>query len=371
MHNKNKVWSLILLTLLLILFATIATAAKVKVAVVIEIPGEKAFTKCLVVEQGTNAFQILNRSSRDIVWSEEGPSGHGICSINSVGCPIDDCFCASEQSWHTYLKESGHSSWIDLLQTKSLDGGENCKEHYCAQPGDILSLIYADETTRPQSYSFSQICGKSGDLKDYYFATIEPKNPEKGDEITVKITDNKTNEGVEKAEVNAYFKDDKIYSGITDESGEYNFTALNSGTYIVKLNVKGYETPQQSLKIDVVQESETPEETTTTTPEETTTTITEETTSTTTEETTTTTEEPTTTTTVTTTTSTTEETTTTTLSEETTTTTEPEETNVPIGQVTTFPVESTSAALTIGILVIVASVTYMGYSAYKNKKTDS
>jgi hypothetical protein len=362
MHKKNKIWSAILLISLIIIFATAATAVKVKVGVVIEMPGEKTYTKCLSVDEGTDAFQLLQKTGRDILWSQPGPSGHGICSINAIGCPKEECFCASEQSWYTYIQEPGRESWVDLLQSRYFDGGESCDEHYCAKQGDILGLIYAEDGTKPKDISFTQICAKNPDLKQYYSAIIEPENPQEGENITVRVTDRKTIEGIRKAEVSAYFKGDEIFSGTTDELGEAIFSADSRGIYTVKLNVKGYEMPQESIDITVGPKSET----TTTEPETVTTTTIEETT---TEETTTSTEPTTTTSTSTTSTTTTQETTTTT--EQTTTTTEPEENKGPIGQVIGFPVEGTGLALILGILVIVAAAAYFGYNAYKGKKAEN
>jgi len=147
-----------------------------RVAVVISWPDGAVYTKCLNVERLTNAYDLLGKTGLNITWSSPGPWGHGLCSIEATGCPAKNCFCDPEKSWRFYEKRWTASVWD--MSMKSFDGGNSCDEHYCAQDGDVIGLVYGPDGTEPAAYVYPDVCqpvsrsGDSGDKEEETTTTL-------------------------------------------------------------------------------------------------------------------------------------------------------------------------------------------------------
>jgi hypothetical protein len=342
-----KIKPLIALTCLLLL---INFAEAARVAVVVDLHNQ-TYTKCVTVSDNADAYKVIQETSLDIAWSYFGGSlGHGLCGINEVGCPSENCYCDASKYWGFYVKQKTSGSW-SYSQT-GFDGGTSCSEHYCAKDGDMIGLAYGEFGTKPTEYEYNEICNTKKAKDKIYTIVFEPQNPEAGDTVTLNVFDNTTKEGIKKIETSLYYKDSKVFSGITDTNGTIYFTVNRIGQYLIKLNVVDYEAPQKTIKLNVTQKTTTTTTTSTTSTNEETTTTSKPTTT-----------RPTTTTSSTTTTLSTTTTTTTS-----STTTQPSK-DLVIGEVAGAQAGNNTTTLILGVLIIVAVVGFTGYKAYKKRKT--
>ena len=136
-------------------FLIMHTATAVRVAVVIDTPGQ-SIAKCVTTSGDTNAYVILQETGQNISWTYYGQSlGHGLCSITGIGCPSSNCYCNPDSYWNFYVKEQG-GEWT--YSTVGFDGGSSCSEHYCAADGEMLGFAYGSYGTEPPAYSFDVVC---------------------------------------------------------------------------------------------------------------------------------------------------------------------------------------------------------------------
>jgi len=132
------------------------TAGASRVAVVVDLT-DQIYTKCVTVPEDTDGYQTMEETDLDIAWSYFGQSlGHGLCSMNDVGCPSADCFCDPNAYWNFYVKDANASSWA--YSQVGFDGGSTCSEHYCAADGETLGFGYGGYGTQPPEYSFGDVC---------------------------------------------------------------------------------------------------------------------------------------------------------------------------------------------------------------------
>ena len=95
--------------LVLCVFLIAHTAAAVRVAVVIDTPGQ-LITKCITTTEDSNAYTIMQQTGQDISWTYYGQAlGHGLCSITGIGCPSSNCYCDPNSYWNFYAKETGEN----------------------------------------------------------------------------------------------------------------------------------------------------------------------------------------------------------------------------------------------------------------------
>ena len=245
--EHNLKFFLILIVSALVLAGSASSA---RIAVVIEYPEGGTYKKCVTAEESANAYDVLKKSGIDTQWSNPGDAGHFLCAINDIGCPQENCLC-SDKSWNFYIKEAAKDSWEYSM--KLYDGGTSCDEHYCAKDGDMLGFAYGPYGTEPGSYIYKAICppiGKETDTNDYT-VTVTPDRPAAGEDITVRIEDSVSSEGIKAAEVIIYESDKKMASGETDGSGRFVFRVSKSDAYVIFTNVIGYDRPQRRTTIEV------------------------------------------------------------------------------------------------------------------------
>ncbi|MEA3255621.1 MAG: carboxypeptidase-like regulatory domain-containing protein [Candidatus Altiarchaeota archaeon] len=326
------------------------TVGAVRLGVVVELPGDEVYTKCLTVDGNTNGYEIMEETGLDNTWSAPGPGGHGLCAIEGIGCPSSNCFfCGASEAgsilWRFHLRESGDDSWSESLLW--LDGGEGCSKHYCAKEGDLLGFAYGVYGTEPSVISFEEVCPPLKKRRSKGFdVSISPKELFTGDSITLEIKDSSTGEGISGVEVDV-LNGHKV-SGETDVEGRISFKLDKPGVYKLRVNARGYNPPQRYLMINV--ESRVLEVLISTTSTSSTTTSTSITSSTTTSTTSFTT--------------TTSSSTTTSTLPSSTTTSSTSTTSMPglTGRVVESPVE---ASFLVFISVILVLVAYLGYTSYK------
>ena len=139
----------------MILLFLITSASGARVGVVVEFPNGAILKKCMTIDEGTNAYEILRKSGLKTEWSYDSRFGHGLCSILDTGCPSSDCFC-SNSYWNFYVKRVNENSW--KYSPVGFDAPGGCNEHYCARDKDLLGFTYSAYDESPAEFSFYDIC---------------------------------------------------------------------------------------------------------------------------------------------------------------------------------------------------------------------
>lgn len=272
---KNKKTTTILA--LLLILATTATAARVGVA--IEYPNGTVHTECVQVSDGTDGYNTLEETSLQIIWSHHQLWGHGLCAIEDVGCPADNCYCKSDY-WAFLLAEKGDNNWNYM--PVGFDAGDECWNHdynsytghYCARDGDVIALAYGPWGTQPSFVKFTDICGptrRSSRASRNMETQIEGDTAKAGEPATLTVRDENTGDAIKGVEVGVYEgvpgASAKVFEGETNNEGEISFTIEEAGDYRIRLSKSRYPHEYMELKV-VAGKTETPPETTpSTTPE--------------------------------------------------------------------------------------------------------
>jgi hypothetical protein len=146
----------LLVIALLCCLILISAAEAARVAIVVDLANQ-TYTKCVTVSDNADAYKVIQQVNLNISWSPYGGAlGHGLCGINEIGCPSENCYCDASKYWGFYVKEKTGENW-SYSQT-GFDGGTSCSEHYCAQDGDMIGLAYGEYGTKPKEYMFNEIC---------------------------------------------------------------------------------------------------------------------------------------------------------------------------------------------------------------------
>lgn len=139
----------------LMLFCMNSTAA-IDVGFVIQYPDGTVDRGCLNLPEDDNGYNLLAATGINLTWHDSGPAlGHGLCAIDGVGCPQENCWC-TDKYWGFYIRKTGEADWT--YSAVGFDGGTSCSEHYCAKEGDVVGFAYGAYGTKPQSFSFSDVC---------------------------------------------------------------------------------------------------------------------------------------------------------------------------------------------------------------------
>jgi hypothetical protein len=138
----------------------------VRVGIVIDL-GNDVFKWCMDVPEGLSAYEILQKTGLNITWSKFASWGYGLCGIENVGCSSSNCFCNSSY-WNFYIAKFGESDWKyspvgfsgGLLTSDCWNGDYSSSAgHFCAEDGYMIGLAYGGYGTKPQFYSFEELCG--------------------------------------------------------------------------------------------------------------------------------------------------------------------------------------------------------------------
>ena len=256
--TKQKMNEKTLALVMLIILSATTDAARVGVAV--KYQNGTTYTECVQVNAGADGYQTLEESALALIWSPAGMWGHGLCGIEGVGCPSDNCYCTSDY-WGFLLTEKGKSGWEYM--PVGFDAPSACWNHdygsydghYCAADGDVVGLAYGPWGTQPDQITFTEICG--GDKRDAgtrrTIGVSVGAVARAGEEITLTIRDNNTGEGLKNAEVEVYEgvpgASKKLFEGETNSEGRVSFTIREPGEYRARISGSGY--PHEQLTIRV------------------------------------------------------------------------------------------------------------------------
>ena len=244
------------LTIMILITLLASTSYAAKVGVYVEFPDDSSYTKCLSLDEGINAYEILEKTSLDFAWNFHELYGHGLCGIDDVGCPEENCWC-SDQYWGFYVLKSGKNSWS--YSALGFDGGNSCDEHYCAKEGEVLGFRYGGWGIKPGKISFEDICVADNReirerTKRQFNVSIKPEKPLAGEKITINVLD-ETSEGLPDAEIEVYTGkpgySKSPYSGKVNRYGKAEFILFDAGSYTLRVNVAGYHPPQKTFELYV------------------------------------------------------------------------------------------------------------------------
>ena len=235
------------------------TAARV--GVFVEFPDGNTYSKCIDIEGSKNAYDIIQKTDLNISWSPPSQWGHGLCMIDTVGCPSDNCYCSSSY-WNFYIKKLNENSWS--YSPVGFDGGSGCWNgdynsfdgNYCANDGDVLGLSYGGYGTIPRTVEIESICriSKASEReRNSLLISISPERIYAEEFITIRVLDNRTLDPIKDAEIIIYPRDSdaslKIFNGFTNKNGIVSLSINKSGNYKTLVAASGY--PHKYLDLNV------------------------------------------------------------------------------------------------------------------------
>ncbi|MFH1788512.1 MAG: carboxypeptidase-like regulatory domain-containing protein [Candidatus Altiarchaeota archaeon] len=272
MELKKKILGIIMI------MGMVLTASAVRVGVVVEFPDGAVTTECIETPAGTDGYQLMEKTSLNIAWSDGGVWGHGLCGINGTGCPSDDCYCNTEKYWSFHVLNQGAWSYMPV----GWDAGDTCWNgdlnsfdgHYCAQEGEVVGYAYGAWGTKPVHKSFEDVCpdtGKAKKERDVSF-TGDVTEASSGKELTITsgkpvgfaLMDKRTGETVEDVTVEVRnSRLEKLFTVHAGEDGGINLSLDEPGEYRLLVMAQGY--PHKQVKLTVEESQVAPTTTSTTT----------------------------------------------------------------------------------------------------------
>jgi hypothetical protein len=113
----------------------------------------RVLTRCVTfTEDRISGVALLQRSGLT-VDANSGPMGSAVCTINSEGCPANDCFCQCKGTpcaYWNYFHRNGDGSW-----TYSGMGAAT----WTVGNGDVDGWVWGDGSAPPPALVFDTICG--------------------------------------------------------------------------------------------------------------------------------------------------------------------------------------------------------------------
>jgi len=179
--------------LILMLLMTISLVSAANVGIVIEFPDGIVHKECVGISEDNNGYQVLERSSLAVEWSEYVGWGHFICGIAGIGGTVSGGICMPDEGyWIASLPTS--VGWQNLPVGMDTPGEfwnrdfSSYNGHYCAKEGDILGLIIGNLGDTPDVYyDFLEVCENKLAVKDVKIYVDDDKNS--ADEDGGKIKD--------------------------------------------------------------------------------------------------------------------------------------------------------------------------------------
>jgi len=230
----------------------------IRVGVVVEFPNGTVFKKCLILPEGTNGYEIMQRTGLKLEWAYWEGLGHALCKIEDTGCPASSCWCEYPKYWNFYIKKIYRDSW--RYSPVGFDTPGGCDMHYCAEDMDMLGFAYGGFGTKPEELSFDDVCPTRRKREPREFTiTIFPEKIYENDRIEIRILDKKTLEGISGAEIEVFSgrpgSSSPIFSGKTDDNGTVVLEINRKGMYRGRVSVRDYSPSQEYFDIFVNEKS--------------------------------------------------------------------------------------------------------------------
>jgi hypothetical protein len=139
---------------ILALLALTSSISAERVGVYVEFPNGAVYKDCVTAERNADAYEILQQTGLAITWTSHPKFGHSICSIFEYGCAENGCVC-TRKHWNLFTQDAG-GVWT--YSTVGYDGGNSCREHYCAKEGDVLGFNFNYDGSAPSNATYSDLC---------------------------------------------------------------------------------------------------------------------------------------------------------------------------------------------------------------------
>ena len=113
----------------------------------------RVLTRCVTFTEDRISGVALLQSSGLTVDANSGPMGSAVCTINSEGCPANDCFCQCKSApcaYWNYFHRNADGSWAYSGMGAAT---------WTVGNGDIDGWVWGDGSTPPPALAFDAICG--------------------------------------------------------------------------------------------------------------------------------------------------------------------------------------------------------------------
>lgn len=238
----------------LVFLLSIGLVSAANIGIVVEFPDGTIVQECVGVKDNTNGYDILEKTSLDITWSDKGQWGHALCKISGIGEEVSGTNCAwGSEYWGFFIAENNDWSYSPV----GLDTPGDCWNrdfssyggHYCAKHGDVLGFAHGAFGTKPIFISSEEICEKliidevtayvDGD-KDKLGEgdKIRDVKPESKLKLKIKVK-NLYEEDIEIKDITitAIIKDIDDGDDLEEESDEFDLDAGDSKTETIEFEI--------------------------------------------------------------------------------------------------------------------------------------
>jgi len=184
---------------LLTLLALVAVAAALSSAtaqgstrragVVVHFADGRNLVKCVeFAGDSITGEDLLLRTGWNVVIDASSGLGGAVCSINSAGCPVDDCFCKCRND--TQCEYWAYWHWQADGWEYSRSGGSTYNVPDGAVEGWAWGPGNAETGAEPPEFTFEQICHRSASASpEPGGSTSSSSSPGKAPEGTLEATD--------------------------------------------------------------------------------------------------------------------------------------------------------------------------------------
>jgi len=112
----------------------------------------RVLTRCVTfAEDRISGVALLQRSGL-AMDANTGPMGSAVCTINSEGCPVNDCFCQCKNNpctYWNYFHRNTDGSWAYSGMGAAM---------WTVGDGDIDGWVWGDGSAPPPALAFDTIC---------------------------------------------------------------------------------------------------------------------------------------------------------------------------------------------------------------------
>jgi len=154
--NKQSVLSILLLCLLLLAIPRGVGAQEGgtnRTGLIVVHGDGRVLTRCVTfTEDRISGVALLQRSGLT-VDANSGSMGSAVCTINSEGCPANDCFCQCKGTpctYWNYFHRDGDGPWVYSGMGAAT---------WMVGDGDIDGWVWGDGSAPPPALAFDAICG--------------------------------------------------------------------------------------------------------------------------------------------------------------------------------------------------------------------
>jgi len=112
-------------------------ATEAWVGLVVRMDEARTEIRTVPYREGMNGLDVLTASGLEVVAAYSG-LGAAVCSIDGQGCPADNCFCASPDTWSYWHLQEGRWVYSPVGATA-----------YTVQPGDVQGWAWGNAAPPP------------------------------------------------------------------------------------------------------------------------------------------------------------------------------------------------------------------------------